>query len=50
MGTITQADLEGYKTDQKRTLGILAQKIEGGGYTIGSLTFTTLEESVLYCV
>ena len=31
-------------------LAILGQKIKGGGYTIGLLTFTTLEESVTYCL
>ena len=28
---------------------LLKQEIGGGGYTIGSLLFTTLDESVSYC-
>ena len=45
-GTVTQSDFEGYKAEQKHTLAIIAQKIEGVGYTIGLLTFTTKEELV----
>ena len=48
-GTVTRTDFESYKAEQKCTLSILVQKIEGGGYTIGSLMFTTLKESVSYC-
>ena len=41
VGTVTQAVFEGYKADQKCMISILAQKIEGGGYTTGLCTFTT---------
>ena len=36
-GIVTLADFEGYKAEQKRTLLVLKQLIEGGGYTIGLL-------------
>ena len=47
-GLVTRADFKGYKAVNKHTLAILAQKIEGDRYTIGSLPFTTKEESVLH--
>ena len=46
---VTRAEFDGSKADHKRTLGVLKQLIEGGGYTIRSLTFTTVEDSILYC-
>ena len=30
-GMVTQAEFESYNAEQKRSLSILAQKIEGGG-------------------
>ena len=35
--------------EQERELALLRQEMGGGGYTIGSLLFTTLEESNTYC-
>ena len=46
---LTQADFRTYQVEQKKELAMLKQEIGGGGYTIGSLLFTTLDESVSYC-
>ena len=47
--TVTWAESDGFKAEQKRMLRVLEQLIEGGGYTIGSLTFTTVGDLVSYC-
>ena len=46
---LTQAAFRTYQEEQKKELAMLKQEIGGGGYTIGSDLFTTLEESVSYC-
>ena len=46
--TVTWLDFDGYKAEQKRMVGVIKQLIEGGGYMIGSLMFTTVEDSVSY--
>ena len=45
---VNRVESDGFKTKQKPTLGVLEQLIEEGGYTIGSLLFTTVEESISY--
>ena len=41
-GVVIQAAFDGYKTEQKRELVVLEQEVGDGGFTIGSLDFTTL--------
>ena len=48
-GVVTQSAFDGYKAEQKRELAVLEQEIGGGGFTICSLDFTTLEDSISYC-
>ena len=48
-GAVTRAEFNGYKAKQEQALALLKQEMGGGGYTIGSLLFTTLEESTSYC-
>ena len=49
-GWVTQAAVfDRYKAMQKREMAILEQEIGGGGFTIGSLVFTTLQDSISYC-
>ena len=45
---VTRAEFDTYNVEQKRTLAIIKQHVEGGGYTIRSLTFITIEDSVSY--
>ena len=46
---ITCVQFHTYEVEQKHTLAILEQQwVEEGDYTIGSLTFTTIKDSVSY--
>ena len=47
---ITCAKFDTYKAEQKHTLAILEQLVDGWGYTIGSLTFTVIKDFILYCL
>ena len=46
---VTRAESDGFKEDQKHTLAVLKKLIDGSGYTIGSLMFTTVEDLISYC-
>ena len=48
-GGLTHAYFKTYKVEQQRELALLKQEIGGRCYTIGSLLFITLDESISYC-